>query len=183
MSGIFSLVVDILLVALMAVTIFNCVRLSRRLNALRESRAEMDATIKQFFEASAKADLAIKSFQRNAGDTAQRLDGEVTKTKLLIDELKIIIEAGNNLAARLEGDVEQSRQHAPSSAPPLPAVPAPEPKSDLRSGTRVASPATAPTSASPDILEPPAADIAGGKRSEGRTKAEQELLKALQNMR
>ena len=185
MGGTVSLIIDILLAGLMIVTIVHCVRLSRRLTALRESRAEMDATIKQFFEASAKADLAIKSFQRNASDTAQKLDGEVTKTKLLIDELKIIIETGNNLALRLEGAVDDGRTTETARAPSatLPVLSAP-------GGPQVASPATVRKDATvrPDVAvkpDDPAEDGDRGapRRADGRTKAEQELLKALQNMR
>jgi hypothetical protein len=192
MGGTVSLIIDILMVGLMAVTIFHCIRLSRRLAALREGRAEMDATIKQFFEASAKADLAIKSFQRNASDTAQKLDGEVTKTKLLIDELKIMIETGNNLALRLEGAVEGGRGAEMSHRTVAPHLPVVSPPGKLQTndkeqpvGSQIASPATVrnETGKAVDVMPPEEGERGGGRRADGRTKAEQELLKALQNMR
>lgn len=193
MGGAVSLIIDILMAILMVVTIIHCVRLSRRLTALRESRAEMDATIKQFFEASAKADLAIRSFQRNASETAQKLDGEMVKTRLLIDELKIMIETGNNLAGRLEGSVDQARQGTPPVQLPSMSLDKPAAvwqeenqsrrQSSAATPARVVSPATAPDISSQEGEDAASGSDRGGRRSDGRTKAEQELLKALQNMR
>ena len=61
MGNIINLVLDIVIIVLLVVAIIQCVRLWRKLSVFNESRKEMDATIRQFFEASAKAELAIRN--------------------------------------------------------------------------------------------------------------------------
>ncbi|MEO0393623.1 MAG: DUF6468 domain-containing protein, partial [Pseudomonadota bacterium] len=109
MGNIVSLVLDLILVALLVAVLFHAIKLSRKITALRESRKEMDATIRQFFEASAKAELAIKNFQKSASDTSAKLDGDTKRAQLLSDELKLMIDSGNGLAERLETVVEAGR--------------------------------------------------------------------------
>ena len=192
MGNIVSLVLDLVLVGLLIAVLFHAIKLSRKLTALRESRKEMDATIRQFFEASAKAELAIKNFQKSATDTSAKLDGDTKRAQLLSDELKLMIDSGNGLAERLETVVEAGRElpgygtkpglgsSVADTPPPLTASPANQPEK--------AKPVEAGAPA-PGSIEA-AAEEAGDdedtgrdERQEGRSRAEQELLRALQNMR
>lgn len=187
MGNVLSLALDVTIIIMLGITIYHAVKLSQRLTALRESRKEMDATIKQFFEASAKADLAIRNFQKTAKDTAQKLDGETSKAKLLMDELRLMIDTGNNLAARLEAVADQGKPSAKNSA-----MVAREPERSA-TGPAPAEPADDATAQRPRMVpapveaaglpEPVGLEEGVAKRGEGRSKAEQELLKALQNMR
>ena len=192
MGNIVSLVLDLVLVALLVAVLFHAIKLSRKLTALRESRKEMDATIRQFFEASAKAELAIKNFQKSASDTSAKLDGDTKRAQLLSDELKLMIDSGNGLAERLETVVEAGRElpgygtkpgMAPAIAgtpPPLSAPPAnqtPAPDEKAAAGT------PAPGSIEAAAEEASEEKTGRDERQEGRSRAEQELLRALQNMR
>lgn len=195
MGNIINLVLDIVIIVLLVVAIIQCVRLWRKLSVFNESRKEMDATIRQFFEASAKAELAIRNFQKSAGDTSQKLDGDTKRAQLLSDELKLMIESGNGLAERLESVVEQGRK-----VPGYGTQPAFVPNDDNTGvlDTTPSAPALSKPDAPADKQSPAPGSIeaaadaegdegergkSGGGRQEGRSRAEQELLRALQNMR
>ncbi len=192
MGNIVSLVLDLVLVGLLIAVLFHAIKLSRKLTALRESRKEMDATIRQFFEASAKAELAIKNFQKSATDTSAKLDGDTKRAQLLSDELKLMIDSGNGLAERLETVVEAGRElpgygtkpglgpSVADAAPPLTASPANQPEK----AHAVEAGAPAPGSIEAAAEDAGDEDETGrDDRQEGRSRAEQELLRALQNMR
>lgn len=193
MGNILSLLLDVTIIGLLIAVIVQAARLSRKLTVLREARKEMDASIKQFFEASAKAELAIRNFHKAAGETSQKLDGDTKRAQLLTDELKLMIDSGNGLAERLEAVVEGGRDlpnygEVPatksvakveaSGPPPLAANQGPAKPQPLD-----------PDAPAPGSIEAAAADEEGESgegragRGEGRSRAEQELLKALQNMR
>lgn len=192
MGNIVSLVLDLVLVALLVAVLFHAIKLSRKLTALRESRKEMDATIRQFFEASAKAELAIKNFQKSATDTSAKLDGDTKRAQLLSDELKLMIDSGNGLAERLETVVEAGRElpgygTKPGLGPSVvadtaPSLAAPQANQPAKPDKR---PAGAPAPGSIEAAAEQAGDDETGRdeRQEGRSRAEQELLRALQNMR
>lgn len=191
MGNIVSLVMDIVIICLLAVCIVQCVRLSRRITALRESRKEMDATIKQFFEASAKAELAIRNFQKAASDTSRKLDADTKKGQMLTDELRFMIDSGNGLAERLESVVDRGKvlppkpemREAPPAEMPRMDAQAPQAKAEPRGLDEVQA-AAAKEPAAPEMREADDGDgEKSGGRGEGRSRAEQELLKALQNMR
>ncbi|MEM6901984.1 MAG: DUF6468 domain-containing protein [Pseudomonadota bacterium] len=190
MGNILSLFLDVTIIGLLIAVIVQAARLSRKLTVLREARKEMDATIKQFFEASAKAELAIRNFHKAAGETSQKLDGDTKRAQLLTDELKLMIDSGNGLAERLEAVVEGGRAlpghgEVPATEPAVPSKPPPlaanQPVDQAESRD-----ADAPA---PGSIEAAAADGDGDTgegrtgRGENRSRAEQELLKALQNMR
>lgn len=203
MGNILNLALDLLIIALLIAVIVQSVRLMGRLAALRESRKEMDATIRQFFEASAKAELAIRNFQKSAGETTRKLDGDTTKAALLIDELKLMIDSGNGLAERLESVVDRGKVLTPRPVTGDPQIlpepqavkePAPAPAGRAGLAEPLGMDAAVPARAGADAAQVETDDqddedkgaAAGGNRAaagEGRSRAEQELLKALQNMR
>lgn len=110
-----SLIVDGVITALLGVTIFYCVVVNRRLAALRSGKDELRQVIEDLTVATTSAQMGVERLKEAGRDVIGTLEDDVRKGRALSDELSLMIEAGNNLADRLEGgrqrtsDVEEKR--------------------------------------------------------------------------
>lgn len=107
-----SLVLDILIIALLAATIFYSVRLSLYLKTFRESRSELDKLVQDLSTNIDKAHDAIEGMRNTADEKGNDLQDLINQSRALSDELQFINEAGNNLAERLEKLAERNRELA-----------------------------------------------------------------------
>jgi len=206
-SPLISLLLDGLIVTLLVAFIVFAVRLNRSLAGLREGKAELERLIREFGEATARAETGVKGLKRTADETGAGLQARIDKAKALQDELAIIVESGERLADRLASAASRPAPAAPRPEPrPEPRLePRPEPR-PARPELRVAaeSPLAAqmraaeagrrelPRAAEPRRAEPreeprrpearPAAAPAAPAGAP-RSKAERELLEAIENMR
>ncbi len=101
--------VDALVAVLLVATIVYAIVLNRKLAALRNVKAEMEALITQFAESTAQAETGIQTLKAHANQSGVSLDGMVTQAHGLADDLTFLIERGSNLATRLEGAIESTR--------------------------------------------------------------------------
>ena len=97
-----AFILDIVIAALLGVTIVYCWRLNRRLAALRQGRAELAKLISSLTEATTKAEAGISQLKGSAQEAGDELRKELSSARALRDELALITESGNNLANRLE---------------------------------------------------------------------------------
>jgi hypothetical protein len=94
--------VEILVAALLIVTVGYCWQLNRRLGALRGAQGELGRLLQEFGRATHSAEAAIAELKKASGETAQQLEERVRQARALCDELTVMTQAGNGLAERLE---------------------------------------------------------------------------------
>ena len=159
----FRLILDGLVVVMLAATIFYAAALSRRLNKLRDNRREMETAVRQFAEASVKADASVKGLKRTADESGTNLQKLIDRGQALRDELAFLVEAAEAVADRLEtgSGTTRPRQHAQGVA----AAAAADHRGDE------AQPLTAVRS------EPQ------GRRRGTKETADHDLLRAIENLR
>ncbi len=110
MSPLINLFFDITLLTALGIAIFYCFRLSRQFTQMRTDHTAFETLIQSLNTASAKADASIKSFKENALDSGDALQEKINRSHALFDELEIMIQAGDDLANRLQSLAEKNRK-------------------------------------------------------------------------
>ena len=105
-----SLIFDGIIAVLLGVTIFYCTLVNRRLGALRSSKDELKQVIEDLTVATTNAQMSIAHLKEAGREVVGTLEDDVRKGRALSDELSLMVEAGNNLANRLEGGRAQGAQ-------------------------------------------------------------------------
>ncbi|MDT7952679.1 MAG: DUF6468 domain-containing protein [Acetobacteraceae bacterium] len=148
--GTFDWGLELVLVALLALTLVHAVRLERALRKLRSDRAALGDAIAGFDDSARQAEVGIGRLQSASAETVALLSQRLEQSGSLKDDLAFLIERGETLADRLDNLVRSARplERAAAANTPPPAA--------------AAASAAAPTS--PKL----------------RSKAERELLLALQ---
>lgn len=116
MSPYIGLFLNVMILASLCVTIFYCLRLSRQFDQMRADRKVFETLIQGLNAASARAEASIKSFKEVAVGNGDVLQDKINKSRALVDELEIMIQAGDSLADRLQGLAEKSRKASDVSA-------------------------------------------------------------------
>lgn len=112
---------DIVLILLLAATLFHAVRLERALGVLRRDRAELQDLIVNFNASTRQAEIGIERLHTAAEGVGQQIAQQVDAASALKDDLVLLIERGNRLADRLGTLVHASRPLA-GEAPHLTVV-------------------------------------------------------------
>ncbi|MEJ0063014.1 MAG: DUF6468 domain-containing protein [Alphaproteobacteria bacterium] len=144
---------DILVIGLLGAGIYFATRLEKQLGALRESRADMERLTKDFANNVGRAEAGIKSLKQVARESGDDLEKLLERAVTMRDELRFVVE------------------HADKSAEKVSAL-----SSQLASQTREAK------TAAPPQLQAVATEHSSGAGGP-RTRAEKELLHALEKMR
>ena len=98
-----TLLLDLLVAVLLSATIFCCWQLNRRLVVLRGGHDELRLLIENLNEATRRAQVATVELKSSSDAIGNRMNGQVAGARALVDELKMIVEAGNTLADRVSG--------------------------------------------------------------------------------
>lgn len=158
----YSLILDVLVAVLLAVTIGYAVVLNKRLGKLRGDKKDLEKLAAKFGESTSRAEESIETLRH----TADLLQSGIDKAQALRDDLTFLIDRGDQAADSLEDLVRLTRNI-----------------SDLkpRPGTRASAGANAGVDDSIDTSDQPA--DAPDETGSGGTKsqAEQELLKAIRS--
>ncbi len=115
-------VIDGVMVVLLALVLVSTLMLNSRLKYLRDSRRDFEAMVKQFDEASKRADAGIKALQQAASKSGEGLQDQLNRARTLRDELSIMIESADSLARRLESAAPGKADVARSADPGTPAA-------------------------------------------------------------
>ena len=83
--------------------------LSRRLSALRKGQKELLDVISKFDAASRRAEQNLAAMQNNGVSMGRDLDAVTARANALIDELSVMVNAGDHIAGRIEGVVNEVR--------------------------------------------------------------------------
>ena len=105
-----GIVFDCLIMLLLIITIFYCMRLSRLykvFSQLKNDKQEIEVLIQQLSKIIDTANQAIQDMKDAAREDGTDLQKHIDEAHTLSDELEIILTSGNNLATRLQNLVEQ----------------------------------------------------------------------------
>jgi hypothetical protein len=112
---------DVILVILLAATLFHAVRLERALGVLKRDRAELQELIANFNASTRQAEIGIERLRGAAEGAGQQIAHQVDAALALKDDLVLLIERGNRLADRMDNLVHAGRPLA-GEAPRLTVV-------------------------------------------------------------
>ena len=108
---------------LLALTLFYCVILERRLAAVRKGQEGLKTTIGELNMAISGAGASLRALKSAAGEAAVTLDERLKRARLHIDELSVLTASGERIADRMENaTVSRTRTaaagdtHLPSSS-------------------------------------------------------------------
>lgn len=164
-------VLNIVILALLAATIYYAWVLSSKLDAFRKNRKEMETLLDRLASHVAQAEGAIQGLRDAADESGETLQILIKRGKGLSEELQLINEAGNSLANRLETLSERSSRPEASDDEAFWS----EELDDFEELD------------DPEGLEPPIPRFLGGGRDPGvedaapKSRAEKDLLEALKS--
>lgn len=105
----FEQLVEIAGLMLLVATCIYCYILSRRLQKLRDGQAELLAVIDKFDAASKRAENNLGKMQSAGAAINRELGAATLKANALVDELSVMVHAGDQIAGRIEGAVNDVR--------------------------------------------------------------------------
>lgn len=160
----YSLILDLLVAALLAVTIGFAVVLNKRLGKLRQDRKALEKLATTFGESTLRAEEGVETLKQTTEILQERLE----KAQALKDDLAFLIERGDGTADNLENLIRATRDTAPG-------VPGTRPEPEAPAASKEPpGPLTA-------ILDGAGDEAGFGDGGEIKSEAERELLKAIRS--
>ncbi|HXL98928.1 MAG TPA: DUF6468 domain-containing protein [Rhizomicrobium sp.] len=96
-----SFIVELTLIALLAMTLVYCALLERKLSALRKGQDGLKDTIGELNSAIVSAGASMRALKAAAGGAAETLDSRIESARALIDELSLMTASGERIADRI----------------------------------------------------------------------------------
>ncbi len=123
-----GLIADIIVAALLVMTLVTATVLYVRLGRVRRSRADMEATLASFTTLAERAEHSLNAFRTMSEEANGALDHNVERARGLKEELEFLIDKAESVSSRLMA--ERAAASAPAPAAPQPTGrPAPQPSS------------------------------------------------------
>ncbi|HEY6433206.1 MAG TPA: DUF6468 domain-containing protein [Acetobacteraceae bacterium] len=120
---------ELVLVALLAITLFHAVRLERALGVLKRDRAALEQLVAGFNASTRQAETGIERLRAAADGAGAQVARQIDQARTVQGDLVFLIERGERVADRLDGLVRSARPLAtepvrerdpePSDAPRL----------------------------------------------------------------
>ena len=129
--GGFEWLLDIVVVALLGVTLFHAVRLERALGVVRRDRAALAEMVQGFDASTRQAESGIDRLRGLADGAGRQIAKEVQSATSLRDDLAFLVERGERLADRMDELIRAGRA---AEAPRVP-----EPVAAAEAGPKVRS--------------------------------------------
>ena len=163
---------DIVLIVLLAATLFHALRLERALGVLKRDRATLQELITGFNASTQAAEQGVGRLRAAADGAGRTLARQIEAAQSLKDDLGFLAERGERLADRLDTLVRKGRAIAPEP-----------PRAAEQRGFELATvPPYRPEPQRGGLYQPgPTDDVASEKR--GRSQAERDLMAALRMVR
>ena len=102
-------VIEIVVAVLLVATCGYCIVLNRRLKALKDGQAELQRAIAAFDDASRRAERNLARMESSSAGMGRDLDAVMARAHALVDELSVMVSAGDHIAGRIEGAVSNVR--------------------------------------------------------------------------
>ena len=97
-----SLIVELALCALLAVTLIYCIVLERRLAAVRKGQDGLQSVVGELNGAITNAGASMRALKATAAGAADTLDERLSRARNLIDELSLLTASGERIAERFD---------------------------------------------------------------------------------
>ncbi len=153
-------IIELILVAMLAATLFHAVRLERALGVLKRDRATLEALVAGFNASTTQAENGIERLRATADGAGRQIARQAEAAIALKDDLAFLMERGERLADRMDTLVRSSRPLVADTGSPH------------ASSLFLPAAADTPEASRPDPVEPRV-----------RSQAERDLLKALRMAR
>ena len=110
---------ELVLILLLAATLFHALRLERALGVLKRDRAVLEELVAGFNESTRLAESGIDRLRAAADGAGRQIARQIEQAQLLRDDLTFLVDRSDKLAERLEVAVRSARmvQDAPPGAP------------------------------------------------------------------
>lgn len=105
-----SFILDIVILLLLAATVFYTARLSYFMSHFRQGRHEMGKLLADLSRQVTQAETAMAGMRQVAEKSGAELQEIINESKFLSDELRFMNESGDNLANRLEKLADRHRE-------------------------------------------------------------------------
>lgn len=102
-------VLEIVLVVLLAATLFQAIRLERALGILKRDRTSLESLVVGFNASTHHAESGIQRLRAAADGAGRQIENQLTKSVALKDDLSFLTERGERLADRLDTLVRTAR--------------------------------------------------------------------------
>jgi|SRR5215469_5189999 len=112
-----AIAIEIVLSTLLAVTLFYCAVLERRLSHLRKGQDGLKQTIAELNSAIVSASGSMRSLKETTSQAADALDDRLARSRGMADELSLLVSSGERIAERIAGQ-RTHRDHAPGVMTP-----------------------------------------------------------------
>lgn len=120
-------ILQIVLIALLAGTLFHAIRLERALGVLKRDRAALEALVSEFNASSQAAEQGVERLREAAEGAGRQLVRQMESGGRLKDDLVFLNDRGEKLGDRLDRLVRAARVLDQSAADPAPDSPSREP--------------------------------------------------------
>lgn len=147
--------IELVLVVMLATTLFHAVRLERALGVLKRDRATLEALVAGFNDSTRQAEQGIERLRATADGAGRQIAQQSETATALKNDLAYLTERGDRIADRLDSLIRAARPLA----------------------------ADAPTPALASTGVPAMAGGGDGPEPRLRSQAERDLLKALRMVR
>jgi Domain of unknown function (DUF6468) len=102
-------ILEIVLVVLLAATLFHAVRLERALGVLKRDRVLLEDLVSGFNASTRHAEAGIDRLRAAADGAGRQLARQIEAADALKDDLTFLSQRGERLADRLDGQVRTAR--------------------------------------------------------------------------
>ena len=102
-------ILDILLVVLLAATLFHAVRLERALGVLKRDRAALEELVAAFNASTRAAEAGIERLQAATEGSGRQIQRQIDSATTLKEDLTFLVQRGEGLADRLDDGVRAAR--------------------------------------------------------------------------
>ena len=102
-------ILEVVLVLLLAATLFHAVRLERALGVLKRDRVALQELVASFNDSTRQAEAGIERLRSMVDGAGQQIARQVDAALSLKDDLALLADRGNRLADRLDALVRAGR--------------------------------------------------------------------------
>ena len=128
---------ELILIVLLAATLFHAIRLERALGVLKRDRAVLEELIGSFNASTRQAETGVERLRAAADGAGRQVARQIDGAKALRDDIAFLTERGERLADRLDTLVRSARPLA--AEPQRPLAPEQRPVEDEPAMLRVRS--------------------------------------------
>lgn len=97
-----SFIIDAVVIALLAATIFYAFRLERKLDNMRKAQSALVDVIRDLNTAAARAESGIQGLKAAALSSGQTLEEHIKRARSLSHELALLVQAGQRFSQKAE---------------------------------------------------------------------------------